>query len=71
MALVAQLIALLVSFIGEALTMRLPQESWADVRGQDLNPAKKTKNMSKKRKTTGISLILRSRLRFLKNEQEV
>lgn len=36
--LVAQLIALLVSFIGEALTLRLVQESWAEVTLQDLNP---------------------------------
>ena len=34
--LVAQLITLLFSFIGEALTMRLVQESWAEVRAQDL-----------------------------------
>lgn len=38
MVLVAQLITLLVSFIGEALTLRLLQESWAEVRPQDLNP---------------------------------
>jgi hypothetical protein len=57
--------------MGEALTMRLLQESWAEVRAQDLDPASKMKNMSKKRKTTGISPTLRSRLRFLKNEQEV
>ena len=33
--LVAQLITLLFSFIGEALTMRLVQESWAEVRAQN------------------------------------
>jgi hypothetical protein len=36
--LVAQLIALLVSFMGEALTVLLAQESWAEVRAQDLDP---------------------------------
>ena len=41
--LVAQLITLLFSFIGEALTMRLLQESWAEVRVQDLDPGSKRK----------------------------
>ena len=41
--LVAQLITLLFSFIGEALTMRLLQESWAEVRAQDLDPGGKRK----------------------------
>ena len=39
----AQLITLLFSFLGEALTMRLLQESWAEVRAQDLDPASKRK----------------------------
>ena len=33
--LVAQLISLLFGFIGEALTIRLVQESWTEVRAQD------------------------------------
>ena len=41
--LVAQLITLLFSFLGEALTMPLLQESWAEVRAQDLDPARKRK----------------------------
>jgi hypothetical protein len=36
--LVFQLIALLVSFACEALTMGLAQESWAEVRVQDFDP---------------------------------
>jgi hypothetical protein len=38
--LVAQLITLLFSFISEALTMRLVQESWAEVRAQDFGSRK-------------------------------
>ena len=34
------LITLLFSFMGEALTMRLLQESWAEVRAQDLGSRK-------------------------------
>lgn len=41
--LVAQLITLLVSFIGEALTLRLVQESWSEIRAQDLNPGSERK----------------------------
>jgi hypothetical protein len=41
--LVAQLITLFFSFLGEALTMRLLQEWWAEVRAQDLDPASKRK----------------------------
>jgi len=52
--------------MGEALTMGLLQELSA----QGLDPASKMKNMGKKRKIAGISHTLRSRLRFLRNEEE-
>jgi len=42
-ALVAQLITLLFSFVGEALTMRLLQESWGEARAVDLDSRSKRK----------------------------
>jgi len=41
--LVAQLITVLFSFLGEALTMPVLQESWVEVRAQDLDPASERK----------------------------